>query len=197
MELTLPQKKKHLLLLNRIMRAELKKDIIPTPSKLTEAEVNEYFKKLFVKREDHYIPVKNKISLEINEELFKGLIKKKRSQMTKEERVVEKEEKKKKELEEREMSVNMYYNQFVTKFIKPYILKKNKKEDVKDIQKNMIDKYIKFSKQLKNKIKDGYSDIWETILNPAFLEREKRKERLVEEEIQLKDTIKKEARNKL
>ena len=76
MEITLIQKKKHLLLLNRIMRAELKKDIIPTPSKLPEADVNYFFSKLFVKKDDYYIPLKNKMEIKIDEELFKGLIKK-------------------------------------------------------------------------------------------------------------------------
>ena len=90
MDLTLMQKKKHLLLLNRIMRAELKKDIIPVPSKLTEEEVNQYFNKLFVKKDDYYVPVKNKVSLSIDEELFKDLIKKKKSAMTAEENVKEK-----------------------------------------------------------------------------------------------------------
>ena len=46
MDITMMQKKKHLLLLNRIIRAETKKDIIPTPSKLSEEEVDSFFSKL-------------------------------------------------------------------------------------------------------------------------------------------------------
>ena len=71
------QKKKHLLLLNRLMRTELKKDIIPVPSKLNEEEVNKYFERLFIKKEDYYVPIKSKVELKIDEELFKSLLVKK------------------------------------------------------------------------------------------------------------------------
>jgi hypothetical protein len=73
MDLSVMMKKKHLLLLNRIMRTELKKDLIMTPSKLTEGEVNDLFKKLFVKKDDYYVPIKAKVELNIDEELFKQL----------------------------------------------------------------------------------------------------------------------------
>jgi hypothetical protein len=111
MEITLIQKKKHLLLLNRIMRAELKKDIIPTPSKLPEADVNSFFSKLFVKKDDYYIPLKNKMEIKIDEELFKGLIKK--PKMKTEKPVEKKEVEKPKEVERtKEESINEFYNVF-------------------------------------------------------------------------------------
>jgi hypothetical protein len=111
MEVNLIQKKKHLLLLNRIMRAELKKDIIPTPSKLPEDEVNKYFKMLFIQKDGYYVPIKNKVSLEINEELFKDLIKKPKKPIEKKEveKPIEKPIEKKKDEEE---LIKEYYNLF-------------------------------------------------------------------------------------
>jgi hypothetical protein len=86
MDLTMMQKKKHLLLLNRIMRTELKKDIIPAPSKLTEEEINQYFNKLFVKKDNYYVPIKTKTEIMIDEEQFKDLIKRKKTKEEKKQR---------------------------------------------------------------------------------------------------------------
>jgi hypothetical protein len=195
MELTLPQKKKHLLLLNRIMRAELKREIIPTPSKLTEEEINDYFNKLFVKKTegsyDYYIPVNNKVSLSIDKELFKGLIKKKK---TKEEKMTEKEQQKMKEKEMNANLINVFYKKFENEFVVPYVEKKRAKEDFKKEEQILIQKYVKLSEAVKKKVKETLPKMWEGLLNPAFLERGKRKEGLKEEEMKLKDTIKKEAR---
>lgn len=193
MDLTMMQKKKHLLLLNRIMRAELKKDIIPTPSKLTEEEVNEYFSKLFVKKNDYYVPIKTKAEIMIDEEQFKELIKKPK---TKEIKMKEKDMKKE---QEKEMAKNIalsLYKKFEKEFVEPYVLKKRAKEDASKEEKAMIDRYIKYSETVKKLVKEQLPKIWANILNPAYEEREKRKKGLVEEEMKLKDMIKKEARNK-
>jgi len=64
--------KSHLLLLNKLHRAEFKKDLIPTPSKLTDDEIKEYFTKLFMKKENYYVP-KGQVSLMIEEEPFRKI----------------------------------------------------------------------------------------------------------------------------
>jgi hypothetical protein len=188
MDLTMMQKKKHLLLLNRIMRAELKREIIPTPSKLTEEEINDYFNKLFVKKDDYYIPVNNKVSLSIDEELFKGLIKRKK---TKEEKMTEKERQKMKEKEMKTNLINVFYKKFENDFVVPYVEKKKAKEDFKKEEQLLIQKYIKLSEDVKKKVKEMLPKMWGGLLNPAFLERGKRKEGLKEEEMKLKEAIKK------
>jgi len=187
------QKKKHLLLLNRIMRAELKKDIIPVPSKLTEEEVNQYFQKLFVKKDDYYVPIKNKVSLDIDEELFKDLIKRKK---TKEEKITEKEMNKSKEKEMAKSIALSIYKKFENDYVKPFSEKRKANQDYIKEQNLMIDRYIKYGKNVRDIIEEKLPKTWAAILNPAFLEREKRKEGLKEEEMKLKDTIKKEAKKK-
>jgi hypothetical protein len=194
MDLTMMQKKKHLLLLNRIMRAELKKDIIPVPSKLTEEEVNQYFNKLFVKKDDYYVPIKNKVSLSIDEELFKDLIKKKKSAMTTEEKVKDKEMKKQKDEEMKSNVRKMIYTQFINNFVKPYNIKRKEGSDYKNEEKALIEKYIKVSGDMKKLIKMELPKLWEAVLNPAFMEREKRKGELKEEDKKLMKDIKKEAK---
>lgn len=143
MEVNITQKKKHLLLLNRIMRTELKKDIIPTPSKLPEEEVNKYFERLFVKKDDYYIPVKSKVNIKIDEELFKGLIKKpKIKEVKKAEKPVEKPvEKKEKEL------IKEYYDIF--KNYDQDTLYNIISEIYEDNQKFLDDKNVSFFKGLK------------------------------------------------
>lgn len=201
MDLTMMQKKKHLLLLNRIMRAELKKDIIPVPSKLTEEEVNKYFERLFVKitkgSDDYYIPVKSKVELKIDEELFKGLIKKKKTlaQRTEE----KKDEKAMMKEKEKEMTKTMAlsaYKKFEKEFVEPYVNKKRANEDFKKEEEMMIKKYIKLGVPVKQIIKKELPKTWERLLNPAYEQEIKRKEGLIEEEMKLKDMIKKEAKNK-
>ncbi len=188
------QKKKHLLLLNRIMRAELKKDIVPVPSKLTEGEVTQYFNKLFVKKDDYYVPIKNKVSLSIDEELFKDLIKKKKSAMTAEEKVKDKEMKKQKDEEMKSNVRKMIYTQFINNFVKPYNIKRKEGADYKNEEKALIEKYIKVSGDMKKLIKMELPKLWEAVLNPAFMEREKRKGELKEEDKKLMKDIKKEAK---
>ena len=189
------QKKKHLLLLNRIMRAELKKDIIPVPSKLTEEEVNQYFQKLFVKKDDYYVPIKNKVSLDIDEELFKDLIKKKKTLVERaEEKMTEKEMKKEKDKEMAKSIALSIYKKFENDYVKPFSEKKRANQDYIKEQNLMIDKYIKYGKNVRDIIEEKLPKTWAAILNPAFLEREKRKEGLIEEEMKLKDTIKKEVK---
>jgi len=186
------QKKKHLLLLNRIMRAELKKDIIPTPSKLTEEEVNQYFNKLFVKKDEYYVPIKTKANIMIDEEPFKTILMKK-PKMKKDKDMNEKKEK------EKEMTKSISlgsYNRFVKEFVEPYVKKKKANENASKEENMMIDKYIKLGSNVKKLVEEKLPNIWKRLLNPAFLEREKRKEGLVEEEMKLKDEIKKEDKKK-
>jgi hypothetical protein len=120
MEINMIQKRKHLLLLNRIMRTELKKDIIKTPSKLTEEEVDKYFNRLFIKKDEYYIPIKSKIEIKIDEQLFKNLIKKPKKKEVKEvekpKEEVKEVEKPKEEVKEvkksNEDTIKEYYNIF-------------------------------------------------------------------------------------
>lgn len=187
------QKKKHLLLFNRIIREQVKTALIPTPSKLTEEEVNKYFDRLFVKKDDYYVPIKSKIELKIDEELFKDLIKKKK---TKEEKNIEKEMMKEKEKEMTKTIVLSIYKKFEKEYVEPYILKKRAKEDFSKEEKLMIDRYIKLGANVKKLVEEQLPNLFKNLLNPAYLKRAERKEGLREEEMKLKDEIKKEARNK-
>ena len=195
MEPTIAIKKKHLLLLNRIIRAETKKDIIPTPSKLSEAEVDSFFNKLFVKKDDYYVPIKNKMEIKIDEELFKGLIKKPKMakeakpMMTKEEKA---EEKKQKEESLTKKSADF----FISKFINPYLRKIKAGEDASKELKMMTDRFIKMSKPTKKNVEKRWSKLYASILGPADEGRMMRKENLKEEDMKLKDSIKKMAKEK-
>jgi hypothetical protein len=64
--------KSHLLLLNKLHRAEFKKELVPTPSKLNDDEITQYFTRLFIKRDNYYVP-KSQVSLKIDEEPFKKI----------------------------------------------------------------------------------------------------------------------------
>jgi hypothetical protein len=193
MDLTLMQKKKHLLLLNRIMRSELKKDIIPIPSKLTEEEVNQYFNKLFVKKDDYYVPIKTKTEIMIDEEQFKDLIKRKK---TKEEKKTEKELEKEKDKEISKKITLSVYKKFEKEFVEPYVNKKKAKEDFNKEEILMINKYLKLGPSVKKLVEQQLPNMWSRLLNPAYLEEIKRKDKLIEEEMKLKDSIKKEAKKK-
>lgn len=192
------QKKKHLLLLNRLMRTELKKDIIPVPSKLTEEEVNNFFERLFVKKTDgedeYYVPIKSKVELKIDEELFKGLIKKPKVIKTKEDKTKMKEESMmKKEEMQKSVSVSVY-NKFLKDFIKPMQDKRKAGEDVKKDEMEVVKKYIKLSQEIKNMIKKNLPNLFERLLDPADKERKMRKEKLTEENKQLMKDIKTQAK---
>jgi hypothetical protein len=78
MDLSTLQMKKHLLLLNRLVKEQMKKILIKTPSKLTDEEVKKYFDMLFKKKEDYYIPKQKSTIINIDEEEFKKLITKKK-----------------------------------------------------------------------------------------------------------------------
>jgi hypothetical protein len=193
MDLSVMMKKKHLLLLNRIMRTELKKDLIMTPSKLTEGEVNDLFKKLFVKKDDYYVPIKAKVELNIDEELFKQLNKPKVIK-TKEDKTKMKEEAKMKK-EEMQKSVSVaVYNKFIKDFIKPMQDKRKAGEDVKKEEMETIKKYIKLSQEIKNMIKKNLPNLFEKLLNPADKERDMRKEKLTEDNKQLVKEIRTKAK---
>lgn len=199
MEPTIPQKKKHLLLLNRIMRAELKKDIIPTPSKLTEADINSYFNKLFMKKDDYYVPVKNKMEIKIDETLFMNLIKKPKVKkmmedtaeakptMTKEQKA---EERKKK----REEDIVKASDAFIRNLINPYLRKTKANEDASKELKMMTDRFVKLSKPVKKNIEKRWSKLYASILGPADTTRMTRKENLKEEDKKLLKDIQKMAK---
>jgi hypothetical protein len=157
--ITVPQMKKHLLLLNRLMRTELKKDIIPVPSKLSEEEVNKYFERLFVKKENYYVPIKSKVELKIDEELFKSLLvkkvamKKTKKEAMKEEKPMEEEKQMKEEKPKKEPM----------KEEKP--MKENEDEDEEDIEfiqnpdkltKSLLDASMTFVNRALKKFNDEY-----------------------------------------
>lgn len=206
MDITMMQKKKHLLLLNRIIRAETKKDIIPTPSKLNEAEVDSFFSKLFVKKDDYYIPIKNKMEIKIDEELFKGLIKKPKMakevkpMMTKEEKkakpMMTKEQKAEEKKQKEESLTKKSADFFISKFINPYLRKIKAGEDASKELKMMTDRFIKMSKPTKKNVEKRWSKLYASILGPADEGRMMRKENLKEEDMKLKDSIKKMAKEK-
>jgi hypothetical protein len=195
MDITMMQKKKHLLLLNRIIRAETKKDIIPTPSKLSEEEVDSFFSKLFVKKDDYYIPIKNKMEIKIDEELFKGLIKK--PKMAKEAKPMMTKEQKAEEKKQKEESLTKKAADFfISKFINPYLRKIKAGEDASKELKMMTDRFIKMSKPTKKNVEKRWSKLYASILGPADEGRMMRKENLKEEDMKLKDEIKKMAKEK-
>ena len=195
MDITMMQKKKHLLLLNRIIRAETKKDIIPTPSKLSEAEVDSFFNKLFVKKDDYYVPIKNKMEIKIDEELFKGLIKK--PKMAKEAKPMMTKEQKAEEKKQKEESLTKKSADFfISKFINPYLRKIKAGEDASKELKMMTDRFIKMSKPTKKNVEKRWSKLYASILGPADEGRIMRKENLKEEDMKLKDSIKKMAKEK-
>lgn len=193
MDLTIVQKKKHLLLFNRIIREQVKTALIPAPSKLTDDKVNEYFQRFFVKKDDYYVPVKNKLELNIDEGLFKDLIKKKK---TKEEAKDEKAMMKEKEKEVSKSMTLSVYKRFEKEYVEPYVNKKRAGEDFNKEEQMMVDKYIKLGPNVKKLVEQELPKTWARLLNPAYLEREKRKAGLVEEEMKLKEKIKKDAKKK-
>jgi hypothetical protein len=147
MSLTMMQKKKHLLLLNRLMRTELKKDIIPVPSKLSEEEVNKYFERLFVKKEDYYIPIKSKVELKIDEELFKSLLVKKVA-MKKPKKEAMKEEKpmKEKQMKEEQMKEDEDEDEDDIEFI----------QNPDKLTKSLLDASMTFVNRALKKFNDEY-----------------------------------------
>lgn len=195
MEINMIQKRKHLLLLNRIIRAETKKDIIPTPSKLSEAEVDSFFSKLFVKKDDYYIPIKNKMEIKIDEELFKGLIKK--PKMAKEAKPMMTKEQKAEEKKQKEESLTKKSADFfISKFINPYLRKIEAGKDASKELKMMTDRFVKMSKPTKKNVEKRWSKLYASILGPADEARMMRKENLKEEDMKLNDEIKKMAKEK-
>ena len=195
MDITMMQKKKHLLLLNRIIRKEAKADIIPTPSKLSEAEVDSFFSKLFVKKDDYYVPIKNKMEIKIDEELFKGLIKK--PKMPKEAKPMMTKEQKAEEKKQKEESLTKKAADFfISKFINPYLRKIKAGEDASKELKMMTDRFVKMSKPTKKNVEKRWSKLYASILGPADEGRMMRKENLKEEDMKLKDEIKKMAKEK-
>jgi hypothetical protein len=74
-ELTTKKKKRYILLFNRIIRREFKKDLILTPSKLTEEQINIAFDKIFEKKNHYYVPKNKLIKIDFDENEFKNLYK--------------------------------------------------------------------------------------------------------------------------
>jgi hypothetical protein len=74
MDLTITQKKKHILLFNRLYRQALKEELIPTPSKLSDDKIEKLFDKLFMKKDHYYVPKMKNQLLVIDEDEFKKLI---------------------------------------------------------------------------------------------------------------------------
>ena len=197
------QKKKHLLLLNRIIRAETKKDIIPTPSKLTEDDINKYFKMLFIEKDGYFAPIKNKVELNIDEELFKGLIKQPKMKEPKvkepkepkktEDKEAMKEMKKQKDKEDQEALLNRITNKIYKDLINPYIAKK-KAGDKSDAEESaLLKKFFQVSNDVRNKIKAISPKLYENLLKPKFDEYMMRKDKLLMESKQEMKDIRKSA----
>lgn len=188
--ITVSQMKKHLLLLNRLMRTELKKDIIPVPSKLSEEEVNKYFERLFVKKtegeEEYYVPIKSKVELKIDEELFKSLLVKKKKtkvELTPEEKVKMEEDR-----------IVKVADVFIKSLINPYLRALKAGKDGMQEKKAMVDKYVKLKFNVKQNIKKRWAKLYESVLNPADVERTARKERLKEEDKKMMKEIRMKAK---
>lgn len=194
------QKRKHLLLLNRIIRAETKKDIIPTPSKLTEEDVNKYFKMLFIEKDGYYAPIKNKLELKVDEELFKGLIKqpKMKAMKVKEPKIMEdkeamKEAKKQKDKEDNEELLNRITNKIYKDLINPYIAKKKAGDKADAEEKDLLKKFFQVSDDVRIKIKAISPKLYENLLKPKFDEYMMRKDKLLMESKQEMKDIRKSA----
>lgn len=197
------QKKKHLLLLNRIIRAETKKDIIPTPSKLTEDDVNKYFKMLFIEKDGYYAPIKNKLELKVDEELFKGLIKQPKKtegykepnkpKVSMEDKEAMKEAKKQKEKEDKEALLNRITNKIYKDVINPYIAKKKAGDMAKTEETSLLKKFFQVSNDVRNKIKDQSPKLYENLLKPKFDEYMMRKDKLLMDSKQEMKDIRKKA----
>jgi hypothetical protein len=188
--ITVPQMKKHLLLLNRLMRTELKKDIIPVPSKLSEEEINKYFERLFIKKtegeEEYYVPIKSKVELKIDEELFKSLLVKKKQtkvELTPEEKVKMEQDR-----------IVKVADVFIKSLINPYLRALKAGKDGIQEKKAMVDKYVKLKFNVKQNIKKRWAKLYESVLNPADVERTTRKERLKEEDKKMMKEIRMKAK---
>jgi hypothetical protein len=194
MEPAVQVKKKHLLLLNRLMRSELKKDIIPTPSKLTEDDVNKYFKMLFKPLEEegttYYMPIKNKVSLNIDESLFKALIKKPKVKAvkTKEDKESEKEMMKEKEKASEMRYITLSVDKIYKDLINPYIAKKKAGEKAEKEEDALLKKFFQVSDDVRNEIKKASPKLYDNLLKPKYDEYRARKENLsIESKQQMKD----------
>jgi hypothetical protein len=205
MDPTMMQKKKHLLLLNRIMRKEIRADIIPTPSKLTEEDVNKYFKMLFIEKDGYYAPIKNKLELKVDEELFKGLIKqpkmkKPKTEGYKEPKIMEdteamKEAKKQKDKEDQLRIVNISVNKIYKDLINPYIAKKKAGDMAKMEEASLLKKFFQVSDDIRIKIKGISPKLYENLLKPKYDEYVMRKDKLLMDSKQEMKDIRKKAQD--
>jgi hypothetical protein len=198
MEINMIQKRKHLLMLNRIIRAETKADIIPTPSKLSEEDVNKYFKMLFIEKDGYYVPIKNKVSLNIDEELFKGLIKQPKMKQPKvkptaEEKASEKEMMKEKEKEAQIRVVEGLVNKIYKDLINPYIAKKKAGEKAEAEESALLKKFFQVSDNVRNEIKKISPKLYDNFLKPKYDEYVMRKDKLLMESKQEMKDIRKSA----
>lgn len=197
MEISILNMRKHLLLLNRLMRSELKKDIIPTPSKLTEDDVNKYFKMLFKPLEEegitYYMPIKNKVSLNIDESLFKELIKKPKVKAVKAVKTEEEKKNEKEMMKEKEKASEMRYitlsvDKIYKDLINPYIAKKKAGEKAEAEEDALLKKFFQVSDAVRNEIKKASPKLYDNLLKPKYDEYRARKENLsIEAKQQMKD----------
>ena len=195
------QKRKHLLLLNRIIRAETKKDIIQTPSKLTEEDVNKYFKMLFIEKDGYFAPIKNKLELKVDEELFKGLIKQPKMKVMKpmkdpkimEDKEAMKEMKKQKEKEDELRIVNLTVNKIYKDLINPYVAKKKAGDKAEAEESALLKKFFQVSNNVRNEIKKISPKLYDNFLKPKYDEYMMRKDKLLMESKQQMKDIRKSA----
>jgi len=208
--------KSHLLLLNKLHRQEFKKDLVPPPSKLTEDEIKEYFTKLFMKKDNYYVP-KSQVSLKIDEEPFKKIklkmiytreqivenarLKAISDRAKREEKAKMKKEEKMRNKDQEKVKMETLQKELQSKLVMDKVNKlklllreyEKDKTNMKNKQ-NMIDEFIKMSK---NKAFLDYikkTKAYELYFKQPYEDYVKRKEKLKMEEEALKTQIKQESR---
>ena len=209
--------KSHLLLLNKLHRAEFKKELVPTPSRLTDDEITQYFTRLFIKRDNYYVP-KSQVSLKIDEEPFKKIKLKfiyTRAEIAENARVkaiadkAKREEKAKVRKEqammkksEEQVKMETMQKELSNRLIKDKIEKLKKlitvyeldKTNMKNKQK-MVDEFLKYATKSKSFLDEvKKSKRYELYFREPYEAYLKRKEKLRTEEEALKTQIKQEAR---
>ena len=160
MDLTIPQKKKHILLLNRLYREALKEELIPTPSKLSDDKIEKIFDRLFYFNDDqnYYYPKNKNLGLIIDRDEFKKLSKKPKKSKK------ELEEVKEPEMKQQDIFTNkiVLYNA-IKKYYDLNISKFENKEVAKPSESLTIIELIEymnknFNEKDKNLFKKYYND---------------------------------------
>jgi hypothetical protein len=225
MSLDTKSMKAHLLLLNRLHRIDFKKDLVPKPSKLTDTEIKENFIRLFVKKENYYVP-KSRVSLMIEEEPFRKIklkfnytkeqiaenarlkaiadrpmieererLKKERAEMKKQERIKSKSEDKVRMETLQKELSNRLVMEKVNKLRSFVRTYELDKSNIRN-KKAMEDEFIKMAKNKAFVEFIKRTKAYELYFKQPYEDYIKRKEKLRTEEEELKRQIKDESRRK-